>query len=146
MARKVKNVTIVDEGRDKGKVFVLTEKDALTAWKWGIRAMLAITKTGVQIPDEMMKMGVVGILAVGLYRLQFISWSDMEPLINEMLTCVQMMPTPDRPNILRPLFPDDIEEVSTLTTLGKEVFELHTGFFPKEMPSTSPLGGGGAKP
>lgn len=138
--RKIKDVVITEDGRDKGKVYRLTEKDAMTAWKWGIRAMLALTKTGVEVPDEVMKMGVVGILAVGLYRLQFIAWGDMEPLIDEMMTCVKIMPTPSRPDVIRELFPDDIEEVSTLTTLGKEVFELHTGFFPNANPSLSRTG------
>lgn len=136
--RKTKDVTITDDGRDKGKVYRLTEKDALTAWKWGIRAMLALTRTGVQIPDEIMKMGIVGILAVGLYRLQFIAWGDMEPLIDEMMGCVTFVPSP---NIVRALFPDDIEEIGTYTALSKEVFELHTGFFPNALPSTSPADG-----
>ena len=146
--RKRKDVRIVDgtkeTNRDFGKVYVLTEKDAISAWKWGLRAMGAIVRTGVQIPDEIARMGVVGVLVVGFYRLGYIPWPDLEPLVDEMLTCVQIMPTPSVPNVVRPLMPEDIEEPTTLSTLVREVFELHAGFFPKETPSTSPPEGAAA--
>ncbi len=144
--RKTKAVTIEAPGRDHGKVFLLRERDAISAWKWGLRAMLALTKTGMQIPDEVMKMGPVGLLAIGLYRLQFIAWDDMEPLLEDMLGCVSMIPTPARPDVVRPLIRDgvndDIAEWGTLSVLAKEVFELHTGFFPDAIQSTSQEAGG----
>jgi hypothetical protein len=128
--RKTSHITIQDEGRDKGKVFVLTEKSAIEADKWGIRALLALSKSGVPIPPEFMEMGIIGVLAVGIHRLAGVSFGDLEPLLDEMLTCAQVIPTPERPDIVRKLLPDDIEEVKTLQTLRMEVFRLHTGFSP----------------
>src|SRR5262245_38745032 len=114
--RKTNHITIQDKGRDNGKVFVLTEKSAVEADKWGIRALLALSRSGVPIPPEFMEMGIIGVLAVGVHRLAGVSFADLEPLLDEMLTCVQLMPTPDRPDIIRKLMPDDIEEVETLQT------------------------------
>jgi hypothetical protein len=141
--RKSIPVTIQDEGRDKGKVFVLTEKSAIEADKWGIRAMLALSKSGVPIPAEFMEMGIIGVLAVGIHRLAGASFADVEPLLDEMLTCVEIMPTPERPDIVRKLLPDDIEEVKTLQTLRMEVFRLHTGFSPPAKAPGSPIASAG---
>jgi hypothetical protein len=51
-----------------------------------------------------------------------------------------MVPDPSRVEVTRPLnMPggdgDDIEEVSTLITLRREVFNLHAGFFMKKLRS-----------
>lgn len=130
MARKEMFVTIVEDGRDKGKCFKITEAPAVQTDKWGLRAMLALNRNGAQIPDEIMKLGLVGVLVVGVHKLRGVLWEDLEPLIDEMMACVQIVPTPSQPNIVRGLFadPNDIEEVSTLSTLRMEVFKLHTGF------------------
>lgn len=137
MARKEIFVTIDAPGRDLGKVFKLTEWSAIQADKWASRAALAIIKAGGLIPDEILKMGIVGLFMVGMHRLQGISWSDLEPLLDEMMGCIRIVPTPSNPNVERALFPDDIEEVSTLATLRKEVFALHVGFTPPVDPSKS---------
>jgi hypothetical protein len=142
--RKTSHITIQDEGRDKGKVFVITEKSAIEADKWGIRALLALSKSGVPIPPEFMEMGIIGVLAVGVHRLAGASFGDLEPLLDEMLTCVEIMPTPGRPDIVRKLMPDDIEEVKTLQTLRMEVFRLHTGFSPPAKAPESPKAPAGA--
>jgi hypothetical protein len=142
--RKNSHIAIQDEGRDKGKVFVITEKSAIEADKWGIRALLALSKSGVPIPPEFMDMGIIGVLAVGIHRLAGVSFGDLEPLLDEMLTCVEIMPTPGRPDIVRKLLADDIEEVKTLQTLRTEVFRLHTGFSPPVKAPESPKASAGA--
>jgi hypothetical protein len=130
VARKELYVTIDEEGRDKGKVFKIIEAPAVQADKWGIRALLALNRNGAQIPDEIMKLGLIGVLVVGVHKLKGVLWEDLEPLIDEMLTCVEIVPTPSVRNVTRKLFTaaDDIEEVSTLSLLRKEVFKLHTNF------------------
>jgi hypothetical protein len=138
MPRKVVTVTITDEGRDFGKVYQLTEAPAIQTDKWGIRAMLALNRNGAQIPDEIMKLGLIGVLVVGVHKLRGVLWEDLEPLLDEMMSCVKIVPTPDKPNVVRALFAGDIEEVSTLSTLRKEVFSLHAGFIPPAVPSKSP--------
>jgi len=39
-----------------------------------------------------------------------------------------LIPDPSKPQIIRKLFPEDIEDISTLITLRKEVLTLHVGF------------------
>jgi hypothetical protein len=137
MPRKIVTVTIVDEGRDLGKVYQITEAPAIQTDKWGIRAMLALNKNGAQIPDEIMRLGLIGVLVVGVHKLRGVMWDDLEPLLDEMMGCVKIVPTPSKPNVVRKLMADDIEEISTLSTLRKEVFSLHTGFMPPVAPSKS---------
>lgn len=126
--RKTADITITDEGRDKGKVFRLREMSAMQAEKWAARALLALAKSGVDIPDEISEMGMAGMVALGIKSLVGVSFRDAEPLLDEMLGCIKIVPDPARPQIERPLIDGDIEEVRTLVTLRKEVFTLHTGF------------------
>jgi hypothetical protein len=144
--RKELFVNITDEGRDFGKLFKIIEAPAIVADKWGIRAMLALNRNGAQIPDEIMKLGLVGVLVVGVHKLKGVLWADLEPLLDEMLSCIEVVPTPAQRNITRKLFtdPNDIEEVSTLSVLRKEVFTLHVGFTKPVAPSGSPEGQAGA--
>lgn len=133
MTRKALTVKLTeapDDDRDRGKVFVLTEMDALAAWKWGIKALGAMVRHGAEIPDEITKMGIIGVLALGVFRIGYIPWPDLEPLLDELMTCVAFMPDPTRPDVTRKLFPGDIEEPTTYNRLAQEVFALHTGFFP----------------
>jgi hypothetical protein len=138
MARKELFLTIPDEGRDKGKMFKLTEAPAIQADKWGIRALLALNKSGADIPDEIMKLGLVGVLVVGVHKLRGVAWEDLEPLLDEMMSCVMMVPTPSRREIIRMVMADDIEEIATLSLLRKEVFTLHMGFTAPAATSKSP--------
>jgi hypothetical protein len=126
--RKVLTVTVVDEGRDLNKVFQITEASAIQADKWGMRAMLALNRSGADIPEDIMKLGLVGILMVGVHKLRGVEWSDLEPLVDEMMTCVKFVPTPSVPNVVRNLFPEDIEEIGTLSFLRREVLKLHVDF------------------
>jgi hypothetical protein len=144
MPRKEIFVTIVDDGRDKGKVFKLTEQSAIHIDKWANRAIHSIVRAGGVLPDEIQKMGIIGILAVGMHRLMHIPWAELEPLLDELMVCVQIVPTPDKPNVVRKLFPNDIEEVQTLRTLREQVFVLHTSFMKPADASKSPDAPAGA--
>lgn len=139
MGRKITYVEITDAGRDKGKVYRIEEAGAIRADKWGIRAMLALNRNGAQLPDEIMKLGLIGILVVGVHKLKGVLWEDLEPLLDEMLTCVTICPEPGAKNVYRELFadPDDIEEVETLSVLRYRTFQLHTGFTKPVEPSSS---------
>lgn len=137
MSRKVQSVTIADDNRDKGKVFVLTELAALDAYYWGMRAVSAMIRAGADLPEEIMKMGMIGVLSAGVFRFGYIPWDELKPLHDELLSCVQHMPTPERPDVVRKLFVGDIEEPTTYARLAKEVFYLHTGFFPPDYPLNS---------
>ena len=128
MARKEITVTISQDGRDKGKQFFIREWPASVAEKWGIRALLALTKSGVTIPDDIANAGIAGVAALGIQAFAGLDALIAIELMDEMFQCVQVMPDPSNPNVMRKLVEDDIEEVRTRLFLRAEVFMLHTGF------------------
>jgi hypothetical protein len=130
MARKSITYTVADEGRDQGKVFVLTEMPASRAERWALRAFQALAKAGVELPDNIAQMGMAGIALVGIKALSHTPWEEAEPLLAEMFECVQRQPNPKNPAVVRALVEDDVEEVATRLKLRAEVLKLHTDFLP----------------
>ncbi len=120
--------TVQIEGRDKGKVFHMTEMSADAVEKWAIRALLAVGHAGIDLPPDIKDGGMATIARVVLEALMRVDFRDAEPLLDEMMTCVRIQPNPVDPKIVRELVPDDIEEVSTRVALRREVMRLHTGF------------------
>ena len=137
MARKNLIYRVAEEGRDKGKSFVLTEMDAEAAEDWGMRALLALMGAGVEMPDDFASLGMAGMVELGFKALGKLSWSVAKPLLNEMKQCIQFMPDSSKPHIVRGLFDGDIEEIPTLIKLRIEVWKLHVGFLKAGNQSTS---------
>jgi len=138
MARKVLTVTIgPDGGRDAGKQFQLTEMAATQAERFASRAFLAMARGGVEVPDDLASAGLAGLSQMGLKALSGVRWEDAEPLMDEMMTCVKVLPDPSRPSIVRGLIEDDIEEVRTRVKLRMELVKLHLDFSEAAAPSTS---------
>lgn len=115
-------------GRDYGKAFFIRELPASQAEKWAARAFLGLAKSGIDIPDDVSNSGLAGIAAMGLRAVGGMQFDLLEPLMDEMFTCVQIIPDPSKPQVVRALIEDDIEEVSTRLQLRKEVFVLHVDF------------------
>jgi len=128
MARKSVNFKISDDGRDKGKVFVITEMSARKGEEWAIKAILALMSGGVELPDGFEKFGMAGMAQIGIRALSNLRWDDAEPLLSEMWDCVTIMPDPKNPQIIRNVIDEDIEEVITRINIRKEVFNLHVDF------------------
>lgn len=128
MARRTATVTITAEGRDHGKVFVLTEMSASAAEKWATRMLLAIGQSGVEVPDDLAAAGLAGLAAISLRAFAGVPWHLAEPLLDEMFRCVAFQPDPARPMVVRALIEDDIEEIATRVHLREEVMSLHLGF------------------
>ncbi len=132
MARKTKTIAIpqAEGNRDSGKTFLLTEMSAAQSEKWALRALGAIANSGMGIPPDVMRLGMGTLVAVGFKGLLTMQFDDAEPLLDEMMQCVVIVPDPKNPNIVRPVDDEDIEDISTRLMLRSEVFELHTGFSP----------------
>ena len=128
MARNTANYTVTDEGRDQGKVFVLTEMPASRAESWAMRALLALMAGGVEVPPGFDRMGMAAMAEMGIKALVGLKWEVAEPLLAEMWSCVQIMPDPSKPHVIRNLIEEDIEEITTRIKLRAEVWKLHTGF------------------
>jgi len=125
MARKTKVVQIEDEGRDKGKVFILTEVPASQAERWMTRAMLALARSGVNL--NIMTAGLEGIIVAAFQALAHITFEELTPLMDEMMGCIKIRRDPNHPNMVFEILENDIEEIVTRIKLRAEVFSLHTG-------------------
>lgn len=127
--RKTKVVKIEADGRDRGKQFLITELPAMQAEAWATRAFLALANSGVDIGEVSENAGMAGLAYLGLRALTRVRYEDAKPLLDEMMTCVKIIPDPSNPAFVRDLVgQDDIEEVATVMLLRAEVFELHTDF------------------
>jgi len=133
MARKESSL-VADIGRDKGKQFLITEMSASQAENWAIKAILAVGNAGIEIPENLASQGMAGLMAVGYMNLLKIPFEAAKPLLDEMMSCVQIIPSA---NVKRPLIEDDIEEVQTRLKLRKVIWDLHMDFFLGESQLTS---------
>jgi len=125
--------------RDSGKRFLITEMPAMKAERWAMRALLAISRSGVDIGVHK-NAGFAGIAIAGLKALENLNFEEARPLLDEMLECVQVMPDPKNPEVVRPLMlnemeGDDFEEVATILKIRERIFMLHAAFFLKEKQS-----------
>jgi len=134
MARKQKTVTISEAGRDQGKVFLLTELSAYESEEWAARALFALMNAGVEIPENIAQAGLSGVAALGMQAVTRLPFESAKPLLDKMMTCVQIQPSP---GVVRALVDDDIEEVKTRIELRKQVLDLHLSFFTPAASSTS---------
>lgn len=132
MARKSKIIRIppTEGNRDGGKTFLLTEMSAGQSEKWAVRALGAIANSGLDIPPDVIRLGMAALVAVGFKGLLTMGFDEAEPLLDEMMACVVIVPNPKEPHVVRPVDDEDIEEVTTRLVLRSEVWELHTGFSP----------------
>jgi hypothetical protein len=139
MARRTRDVVIGAEGgRDAGKHYIITEMAASRAERWAMRALAAMMRADVEIPDNLAGAGMAGLAAVSLKALSAIPQDEVDLLMAEMMSCVSYVPDPSKPMVTRtPPWDDDIEEVRTRLELRRQVIELHTGFSLAADPSTS---------
>lgn len=135
---KSKKVTAPDllpngkESRDKGKTFLITEKPAMEIEKWAYRAIMALGSSGIAVSQEIVELGVIGISLLAYQTFMGADFKEVEPLMDQMLECVQMVPSE---GVVMPLYIGSIEEVTTLTMLRREILELHSGFTFAELAS-----------
>jgi hypothetical protein len=130
--RKEVTFTATD-GRDAGRQYLIREMPASRAEAWAIKALLAAGGAGIEVPPYLISQGMAGLLAVGYANLLKIPYEKAEPLLVEMMSCVQRI----EPSVTRPLMEEDIEEVATRLKLRKTIWNLHTDFFFGGSQSTS---------
>jgi hypothetical protein len=135
--RKTMNYVVIDEGRDKGKIFVITEFPASHAEAWATRALLAIINDNAEIPEGFERLGMAGMAELGIKALAGLKWEIAEPLLEEMWQCVKIMPDKSKPNVVRDLIESDIEEVLTRVKIRAEIWKLHTDFLKTVAPLIS---------
>ena len=133
--RRRETIIIEADNRDHGKQFIITEMNALPTEKWALRALLAFGKSGAKLPKGFENGATVALSNTAetlgeeiLESLLKLDYDTIEPLLAELLTCVQIkMP---KMTVPRPLLINgtDIEEVSTLLRLRMAVLNIHRVF------------------
>lgn len=123
MTRRTANWVAVD-ARDKDKVFVLTEPPAVQSEALALRLFLAAARSGVQIPDSVKDMGLVGLAIYGIELMGKVPYEDAKAAADFLMSCVKI----NEGKLVRDLGDDDIEEVATRLKLKREVLQLITGF------------------
>lgn len=147
--RYTKLVTITAACRDKGKQFLVTELPADQGMRLVGRILLAFSRGGIEVSEEVFANGWAGLAAMmpyllvaGLKSLTKAQWIEIEPLVDEMLTCIQFQPPGSNGDerLLQPIFSganSQIEEIPTYFSMLKEVAQLHAGFSMADVLSTS---------
>lgn len=125
-----------DGGRDKGKRFKLTEMPAMQAEKWALRALMLLGRSGLDLGPESLAGGWQTVAVLGFQALARMNFDEAEPLFDEMLSCIEVMPDPNNNMVLIPFTTGvHVEEVRTIMNLRMEVFKLHMGFSSADAPS-----------
>lgn len=139
MGRKVEDVTVPAEwgGRDKGKVFRITESSAAEAEKWALRLGIVLKGTTAAIPESLAPLGMIAVAIRGFnsFLAADVDFNKLEPLLDDMMKCIQLVRDPSARDqktgdlIASALVSDDdIEEVKTRVWLRSEVLRIHTNF------------------
>lgn len=124
--RETKDVTGV--GKDSDKIYRITEMPAVKAEKWALKALWAIAAAGLEIPDDANNAPLSKLAEFGLKALAKVPFNVAEPLLDEMLTCVEVLTDAG----VRKLIADDFQDVKTILKLRKEVLSLHINFFTQD--------------
>lgn len=152
MPRREKVITITQEGRDKGKTFLLREMASDQGERWANRAILALANAGAKLPEGILGGGAAALAAVkgpllvvmGLQALQGLNYAEADPLLAEMMGQIFFKP----PGVFEPQSiiegeNSQIEEIATRWKLRIEYVEFLLGFSLAGVLSTSdfPLAG-----
>ncbi|ENF3463380.1 hypothetical protein SM871_004427 [Yersinia enterocolitica] len=129
MSRKQITYTVEDEGRDKGKEFIITEMSAWDAEELSEEIYRAMGHGEFNsLPADVVAMGVAGLATVGVSVLAAAPASVSRPISDRILSTVEIVITNEGKDITRSIKPLDFEEISTIRTLKDKVFELNFGF------------------
>ncbi len=134
MARLVSTYTESAAGRDHGKKFVVTEMDPRSGHRWASRLLFAILNSGGDVSPEILNAGLAGVARMGIAAALKIPHEVAEPLMEELLDCVQVLP---ENNVPRLVMNGDIEEVLTLFRLQVAAWNLHIEPFMRGVKSIS---------
>lgn len=130
MARKEIPFIVEEEGRDKGKEFVITEMSAWDADSLAqdiFRAMGESNYTG--IPADVIAMGCAGLATVGLSVISASSPEVAHKLRDRLMATVEIVITHDGNRNRRAVKGAiDFEEVSTIRTVLDKVFQANFNF------------------
>ncbi len=119
--RKIITHRIEAAGRDHGKTFIITEMGARPGHRWATKVIFGLLGAGFEVPENLQELGLAGVAVMGLQALSNLPHAVAEPLLDELLTCVQIK----QELVTRPLVDEDVEEVRTYFDLQRVVLTMH---------------------
>lgn len=130
MARKEIPFIVEEEGRDKGKEFLITE---MSAWDADTLAQDIFRAMGdsnySSIPPDVIAMGCAGLATVGLSVISASSPEVARQLRDRLMSTVDIVITNDGKRQQRKVNGAlDFEEVSTIRSLLDKVFQVNFDF------------------
>lgn len=129
MSRKQVTFIVEDEGRDKGKEFLITEMSAWDAEELAEEIYRAMGQGEFNsLPSDVVAMGVAGLATVGMSVLSAAPAHVSRPIADKLLSTVDIIISHGGKENQRKVKPIDFEEVATIRTLKDKVFELNFGF------------------
>lgn len=129
--RKEIEITIED-GRDAGKTFKITEMSATQMDRWATRALCLFGKSGKGVS------ALVGMNGTNLVELLTkVDYEEAEPLLNELLECASFKKDGVYVAMKGALVDSVIEDWTTLFRLRSEALGLALGFLEEEEGSKS---------
>lgn len=121
--RKTKEVKI-EEGRDAGKVFKITEMPAFQMDRWATRALIALGKSK---KGGLAALGTMSIEDV-FSALSEVDYAVTEPLLQELLECCAFVKNGQSIVLTKDMVDGIIEDWTTLFKLRMEALVLCIGF------------------
>lgn len=130
MARKEIPFIVEEEGRDKGKEFLITE---MSAWDADTLAQDIFRAMGdsrlTEIPADVIAMGCAGLATIGLSVISASSPDVARHLRDRLMSTVDIIITNEGGRQQRKVKGElDFEEVSTIRTLLDKVFQVNFDF------------------
>ena len=131
-------IITIEEGRDSGKTFVVTEMPASRLEKWSARALLALFNGHVpaNVADQARGSHAMALAGAVMSGLNGVRWELVEPLYDELLTCIHHVPDPSRPSARVKLCAENvdnfIQDMGTLLRLRAAVLEVCFDFFGRD--------------
>ncbi|MGV3346415.1 hypothetical protein ACGVWS_11990 [Enterobacteriaceae bacterium LUAb1] len=120
---------VEEEGRDKGKEFLITEMSAWDAEELSEEIYRAMGQGEFNsLPSDVVAMGISGLATVGMSVLAAAPASVSRPISDRLLATVDAILRDNGKEISRKVKSLDFEEIETIRTLKDKVFELNFGF------------------
>lgn len=128
----------MDKGRDAGKTYQVREMPVSRLEKWAMRALLAIfgADTPAELPSDVSRLAAgsnaAALVSAGLRGLSSLRWELVEPLYDELLGQIDVVPDVDKPAVVLRLhkgnLDNHVEDVATIVRLRGEVLGLSLNF------------------
>ena len=120
--RKEIEITI-EEGRDAGKTFKITEMSAVQMDRWATKALCLIGKTNTSVV-ELFEMGTSGMIKI----LGSLGYEASEPLLNELLECCSFKKDGVYVQMKGAMVESVIEDFTTIFRLRSEALAVNLSF------------------